>query len=140
DLQSWGWRIPFLFGVLIGPVGLYIRNNIEDATAPPAEKHDTPIRNVFMEQKFRVLLAVGVIATATSGNYLIVYMPTYVVKTLHLSPPIGYFAAFPAGIAGMTLNPVGGVISDRLGRTRYMIAMAVLLLLAIFPVYLLLAG
>src|SRR5215470_7524232 len=35
DLQAWGWRIPFLFGVLIGPVGLYIRNHIDDATAPP---------------------------------------------------------------------------------------------------------
>src|SRR5437588_8183666 len=27
DLQSWGWRLPFLFGVLIGPIGIYIRNN-----------------------------------------------------------------------------------------------------------------
>ncbi len=31
ELQTWGWRIPFLFGVLIGPVGLYIRSKIEDA-------------------------------------------------------------------------------------------------------------
>src|SRR5262249_24119853 len=36
DLQGWGWRIPFLFGVLIGPVGLYIRSHIDDATEPPA--------------------------------------------------------------------------------------------------------
>ena len=36
DLQSWGWRIPFLFGALVGPGGLYIRNHLEDATAPPA--------------------------------------------------------------------------------------------------------
>ena len=140
DMQSWGWRVPFLFGVLIGPIGLYIRSHIEDATAPPAEKHDTPVRNVFVEQKLRVLLAVGVIATATSVNYLIIYMPTYVVKALHLSPVIGYLAAFAVGIASMTLNPVAGVISDRVGRTRYMITMGVLLLLAIFPVYLVLAG
>jgi MHS family proline/betaine transporter-like MFS transporter len=140
DLQSWGWRIPFLFGVLIGPVGLYIRNKIDDATAPPADKDDTPVRNVFMEQKLRVLLAVGVIATATSVNYLIIYMPTYVVKALHLSPTIGYLAAFAAAIASITLNPVAGIVSDRVGRTPYTITMAVLLLLAIFPVYLLLAG
>src|SRR6202034_1256731 len=38
DLQSWGWRIPFLLGALVGPAGLYIRNQLEDATAPPAEK------------------------------------------------------------------------------------------------------
>jgi MHS family proline/betaine transporter-like MFS transporter len=140
DLESWGWRIPFLFGVLIGPVGLYIRSNIDDATAPPADKNDTPVRNVFMEQKFRVLLAVGVIATATSVNYLIIYMPTYVVKTLNLPPTIGYLAAFAAAIAGITFNPIAGAISDRVGRTRYIIAIGVLLLLAIFPVYLVLAG
>jgi MFS family permease len=140
ELESWGWRIPFLFGVLIGPIGLYIRNNIEDPTAPPAAKHDTPVRNVFMEQKFRVLLAVGVIAAATSVNYLIIYMPTYVVKTLNLPPTIGYLAAFAAAIAGITFNPIAGAISDRVGRTRYIITMCVLLLLAIFPVYLLLSG
>src|ERR1700761_4736690 len=140
ELQSWGWRIPFLFGVLIGPIGLYIRNNIEDATAPPAAKGDAPVRTVLSTQKFPVLLAVGVIATATAVNYLIIYMPTYVVKALHLSPTIGYLAAFAVGIAGMLFNPVAGVISDHVGRTRYMITMGVLLLIAIFPVYLLLAG
>jgi MHS family proline/betaine transporter-like MFS transporter len=140
EMEAWGWRIPFFFGVLIGPIGLYIRSNIEDATAPPADKNDTPVRNVFMEQKFRVLLAVGVIAAATSVNYLIIYMPTYVVKTLHLPPTVGYLAAFAAAIAGITLNPVAGFVSDRVGRTRYIIAIGVLLLLAIFPVYLLLSG
>jgi MFS transporter, MHS family, proline/betaine transporter len=140
ELQSWGWRIPFLFGVLIGPIGLYIRNNIEDATAPPAAKHDAPVRTVFMTQKLPVLLAVGVIATATAVNYLIIYMPTYVVRTLHLSPIIGYLAAFVVAIASITLNPVAGIISDRVGRTPYMITAGVLLLFAIFPVYLLLAG
>jgi len=140
DLQSWGWRIPFFFGVLIGPIGLYIRNNIEDATAPPADKNDTPVRNVFMEQKFPVLLAVGTLAIATAVNYLIIYMPTYVVKSLHLPPTIGYFAAFAAAIAAITLNPVAGSISDRVGRAPYLITMNVLMLLAIFPLYLLLAG
>ena len=126
--------------MLIGPIGLYIRNNIEDATAPPAAKHDAPVRTVFTMQKLPVLLAVGVIATSTAVNYLIVYMPTYVVKTLHLSPTIGYLAAFAAAIASITLNPVAGIISDRVGRTPYMITMGLLLLFAIFPVYLLLAG
>src|SRR6201996_4743837 len=140
ELQSWGWRIPFLFGVLIGPIGLYIRNNIEDATAPPAAKGDAPVRTVLSTQKFPVLLAVGVIATATAVNYLIIYMPTYVVKALHLSPTIGYLAAFAAAIAGITFNPIAGIISDRVGRPPYMITMAILLLVAIFPVYLVLAG
>ncbi|NVK29238.1 MAG: MFS transporter, partial [Flavobacteriia bacterium] len=31
QLESWGWRIPFIFGLLIGPIGLYIRRHIEEA-------------------------------------------------------------------------------------------------------------
>jgi MHS family proline/betaine transporter-like MFS transporter len=115
DLQTWGWRIPFFFGVLIGPVGLYIRNRIEDATAPPAAKHDTPVRTVFLEQKFRVLLALGALAVSTAVNYLIIYMPTYVVRTLNLSPTIGYLAAFAAAIAAILFNPVAGFVSTGSG-------------------------
>ena len=140
DLQTWGWRIPFFFGVLIGPVGLYIRNRIEDATAPPAAKHDTPVRTVFLEQKFRVLLALGALAVSTAVNYLIIYMPTYVVRTLNLSPTIGYLAAFAAAIAAILFNPVAGFVSDRVGRTRYLIAVGVVLLFAIFPLFLLLTS
>jgi len=140
DLQTWGWRIPFFFGVLIGPVGLYIRNRIEDATAPPAAKRDTPVRTVFLEQKFRVLLGLGALAVSTAVNYLIIYMPTYVVKTLNLSPTIGYLAAFAAAIAAILFNPVAGIVSDRVGRTRYLIAVGVVLLFAIFPLFLLLTS
>ena len=141
DLQNWGWRIPFLFGVLIGPVGLYIRNNIEDATAPPAEKHDTPIRNVFMEQKFRVLLCGRRDRDRNLGQL-----------SHHLHADLCRQSAEPAAddrlsrglcgrsIASITLNPLAGFISDRVGRTPYMITLGVLLLIAIFPVYLLLSG
>jgi len=65
-------------------------------------------------------------------------MPTYVVKTLHLSPTVGYLAAFASGISAVLLNPVAGFLSDRFGRTQYLIAVGVVLLFAIFPLFLLL--
>lgn len=138
DLQAWGWRIPFLFGVLIGPIGVYIRNHIDDATAPPAKKQDSPVMTVFVEQKLRVILAIGALAISTAVNYLIVYMPTYVVKTLKLAPSIGFTAALAAGIAVTCLAPIAGMISDRVGRTTHMITMGVVLLVVIFPAFLLL--
>src|SRR5580692_11453494 len=72
DMQSWGWRIPFLFGILVGPVGIYIRNHLEDATAPPAQKRDSPVREVFLRQKLRVILSIGALAISTAVNYLII--------------------------------------------------------------------
>jgi MHS family proline/betaine transporter-like MFS transporter len=138
ELQSWGWRIPFLFGVLVGPVGIYIRNHLEDATAPPATKRDSPIKQVFLRQKLRVLLGIGALAISTAVNYLLVYMPTYVVKTLNLPPIVGYMATFAAGIVVTFLTPVAGMISDKIGRTTHMIAVNVLLLFSIYPAFLLL--
>jgi MHS family proline/betaine transporter-like MFS transporter len=138
DLQAWGWRIPFFFGVLIGPVGLYIRNHMEDATEPPAGREGSPAREVLLQQKLRVLLGIGALAVSTAVNYLIVYMPTYVVQKLHLEPSVGFIAAFAGAIAVMLLTPLAGAVSDRIGRTTHMIAIAVVLLLAIFPAFLVL--
>jgi MFS transporter, MHS family, proline/betaine transporter len=138
EMQAWGWRIPFLFGVLIGPVGIYIRNHLEDATAPPAAKQDSPVRQVFLHQKLRVILSIGALAISTAINYLIVYMPTYAVKTLNLPPTVGFAATFAAGIALTFLTPIAGMISDKVGRTTHMIAVNLLLLFSIYPAFLLL--
>jgi MFS transporter, MHS family, proline/betaine transporter len=138
EMDSWAWRIPFFFGVLVGPVGIYIRNHLEDATAPPAAKQDSPIRKVFLHQKLRVMLGIGALAISTAVNYLIVYMPTYVVKTLNLAPIVGFEATFAGAIAVTLLAPIAGAISDRIGRTTHMIAVNLLLLLSIVPAFLML--
>src|ERR1700723_1769058 len=127
DMQSWGWRIPFLFGILVGPVGIYIRNHLEDATPPPAQ-HASPIKEVLLRQKFRVLLGIGAIAISTAVNYLIIYMPTYAVKTLNLPPTVGFVATFAAGLVLTFLTPIAGIISDKVGRTSHMIVVSLLLL------------
>jgi MHS family proline/betaine transporter-like MFS transporter len=138
DMNSWGWRIPFLFGILVGPAGIYIRNHLEDATPPPAAKHESVVRKVFLEQKLRVVLAIGALAVSTAVNYLIIYMPTYVVKTLNLPPAVGYTATLAAAIAVTILTPIAGAVSDRIGRTTHMIAVGLLLLVSVFPAFLLL--
>jgi MHS family proline/betaine transporter-like MFS transporter len=89
EMQAWGWRIPFLFGLLVGPVGIYIRNHLEEATAPPAQERGSPIREVFLHQKLRAILSIGALAISTAVQYLIIYMPTYAVKTLNLPPTVG---------------------------------------------------
>jgi MHS family proline/betaine transporter-like MFS transporter len=137
DMGSWGWRIPFLFGVLVGPVGIYIRNHLEDATPPPA-RQESPVREVFLRQKFRVMLGIGALAISTAVNYLIIYMPTYVVKTLNLPAVVGFEATLAGALSVTLLTPIAGMISDRIGRTTHMIAINLLLLFSIAPAFLLL--
>jgi MFS transporter, MHS family, proline/betaine transporter len=138
EISAWGWRIPFLFGILVGPVGIYIRNHLEDATPPPSAQHESVVGKVFREQKLPVVLAVGALAVSTAVNYLVIYMPTYVVKTLNLPPSVGYVATLAAAIAVTILTPIAGNISDRIGRIRHMIAIGLLMLVSVFPAFLLL--
>jgi MHS family proline/betaine transporter-like MFS transporter len=140
EMNSWGWRIPFLFGVLVGPVGIYIRNRLEDATPPPAAKQASPVMEVFRHLKLRVLLGIGVLAISTAVNYLIVYIPTYVVKTLNLPPTVGYEATLAAALVVTCLTPIAGTISDKVGRTTHMIGVNLLLLVSILPAFLLLTS
>jgi MHS family proline/betaine transporter-like MFS transporter len=138
DMNGWGWRIPFFFGVLVGPAGIYIRNHLEDATPPPAAKQDSPIREVFLHQKLRVILGIGALAVSTAVNYLIVFMPTYVVKTLNMSPIVGYEATLAGALIVTLLTPISGMVSDRIGRTTHMIAINLVMLVSITPTFLLL--
>jgi MHS family proline/betaine transporter-like MFS transporter len=138
DMSAWGWRIPFLFGVLVGPVGIYIRNHLEDATPPPAAKQYSPIRQIFRHQKLRVMLGIGALAVSTAVNYLIIFMPTYVVKTLNMPPVVGYEATLAGALVVTLLTPIAGIISDRIGRTTHMIAINLVMLVSIAPTFLVL--
>jgi MHS family proline/betaine transporter-like MFS transporter len=67
-------------------------------------------------------------------------MPTYVVKTLNLPPSVGFMAALLGQGAVMLLSPFAGALSDRIGRTKHLITFGTLLLVFIFPTFLLLTG
>ena len=139
QLQSWGWRIPFLFGLLIGPVGFYIRRHVaETPEFLRTEAATTPVRDVIVGQWGRLLLAIGTVAISTSANYVILYMPTYAIKELGLPQSIGFIATLIGAAILMVGAPMIGHSSDKIGRTRVMIAMTVLFIISAYPVFLML--
>lgn len=141
QLESWGWRIPFLFGLLIGPVGLYIRRHIEEAGEfQAAEQVHAPAGELFARHKLRMLLAVGALVLSTSVSYTIIYMPTYAVKQLGLTASVGFAGTLLSGLILTVLTPFIGHLSDRYGRTRIMVGAALVFVLTIYPSFMWLAG
>jgi MHS family proline/betaine transporter-like MFS transporter len=65
SLESWGWRIPFFFGLLIGPVGYYIRRYVDEAGefVETADRERAPVKETFRTQKDRMLVATTSTAT-----------------------------------------------------------------------------
>lgn len=148
QLESWGWRIPFLFGMLVGPIGLYIRRYMDEtpafeqdvarkraASSAQAGDGKSPVWEVLATQKSRLLVSIGALILTTTANYMILYMPTYATKQLGLPPSQGFIATLVTGFVIMTLTPFVGHWSDKVGRIRIMLAAGVLFLCTVYPAF-----
>ena len=138
QLHAWGWRVPFVFGLMVGPVGIYIRRKLDETPEfVQITPTRTPVREVFSTQKVGLLLGAGIVAVATAGTYFSIYMPTFATTQLHLAPATGYIVAIILAFLGIALCPVAGHIADRLGHTRMMLPAAIFMLLSFYPIFLL---
>ena len=136
QIEGWGWRIPFLFGMLIGPIGLYIRRRIDETPEfEHAEKVASPVRELLATQKERLLVSIGSLVLTTTANYMLLYMPTYAARQLGLSPSSGFIATLTAGFIMMVLVPIVGHLSDKYGRTRIMLVTGVIFFLTVYPAF-----
>jgi MFS transporter, MHS family, proline/betaine transporter len=138
QLVDWGWRIPYVFGLLVGPVGLYIRSRMaETPDFLGAEKPPTvPIGDLLRRHPVSFLLALGASVISNSSYYLLLYIPTYGVKTLHLPAYTGFAATLVGGIILGIFSVVAGYWSDKTRpRTRIMLITAWLFLLTAYPCF-----
>ncbi len=145
---EWGFRLPFLLGLLIGPVGWYVRRHVDEtpafraleisAPAPgAAHAHAAPLSLLGAQYGGRVLLAACVIAGGTAGTYLNIYLPTYVHRHLHATLSGSYAVGFVASLAPLVVTPLSAILSDRTGRLPVMLWSVGALALAAYPVILL---
>ncbi|WP_414939002.1 MFS transporter [Amycolatopsis sp. cmx-11-51] len=143
QFDAWGWRIPFVVALLLGPAGYYIRTRLRDspefttARAAPASGPPRPLADLLRNDKARVLLVMGMIAISTGFSYLITYMPTFAIRQLGMSPSTSFTATFVTGVVLTVLTPVAGHLSDTVGRTRMLTAAAVVIALISIPLFLL---
>ena len=137
QLVDWGWRIPYLFGLLVGPAGLYIRARMSETQEfIDAEKPSTvPIGELLRRHPIPVLLALGISIISNSSYYLLLYIPTYGIKQLHLPAYTGFVATLVGGIILAVFSLVAGHWSDKTPRPRIMLWMGVLFLVTSYPVF-----
>jgi MFS family permease len=139
--ESWGWRVPFLVGLVAGPVGYYMRLKLNEspafiATANRETKNASPLREVFITYKRRVLIGLGLVVGGSGSLYvLFVFMPTYAVKVLGLDLKAALLAPIAAGLAVAIFCPIMGRVSDTVGRKPCLIVSAVGLLAALYPCF-----
>lgn len=136
SLYSWGWRVPFIVGIFVGPIGLYIRARLSETdefiTGP---RSATPIRTTLTEHLGRVLTGTACIGVATISVYLILYMPTFAVKNLNVPADAAYLGGIVAGSITMVGSPLVGRLADRVGAVKIMTYAASAALLLAWPLF-----
>jgi MHS family proline/betaine transporter-like MFS transporter len=120
-LESWGWRVPFPLGGLLGPVGLYMRRQIDETPAFLAAREAPP---ALAEAPWRLAArAFGFTVVWTVSYYIVLtYMPTFLQNQAGVarSEALWYTAAGLVLLA--LLTPTLGHLSDRLGRKPLLLA------------------
>ena len=136
-INAWGWRIPFFVGCAIIPLIFFLRRSLLETDEFKARTHHPSTREVFqsMAQNWSVIIqGMLMVALTTTTFYLItVYTPTFGKAVLKLTASDSLIVAFCVGISNFIWLPIGGAISDRIGRRPVLVGMSILAVLTTYP-------
>ncbi|WP_322093218.1 MFS transporter [Paraburkholderia bannensis] len=139
-LHSWGWRVPFLLGILVGPVGYFIRSQMDETPAFSAveaqARENSPLKEVLSAFPRETFASFSMVILWTVCTYvLLFYMPMYSVRTLHLSQTTGFASGMIGGLMILCCAPVVGKLADRYGRRVFLSGAALAVLLLAWPMF-----
>ena len=141
DLEHWGWRLPFLLGFILAPVGYYLRARVAESpeyvrTVEHGNVSRAPLKGAFTTYRAAVLTCFGMTMIWTVASYVFTtYLATYAVQSLAMLPTAALTAIALGALANSTTVPISGYLSDRFGRKLLILSAAGFVLLPI-PLFL----
>jgi MHS family proline/betaine transporter-like MFS transporter len=150
QVASWGWRIPFLVGLGIGPVGIWLLTTMDETPEFQKEMErahreqeslKTPLLQVVRQCPGALLVGTGFsVLWAVCVYTLIIYTPTYVQRVMHFESRQAFLASFIGNCLMVGSCVFAGSLSDRFGRRRVLGFATVLMLVGIYPLLVWLGG
>ena len=137
QIGAWGWRIPFFIGCAIVPFLFMLRRSLQETTAFESRRHHPQTHEIFamLLANWRTVIG-GMLLTAmtTTTFYLItVYTPTFGKTVLKLTTTDSLMVTLLVGVSNFVWLPIGGALSDRIGRKPILVAIAVLAICTSYP-------
>ena len=138
---AWGWRIPFIVGFVLAPIGLYLRSKVSespafDRTVSHKNVAANPVRDALTIYRAPVLAAFGVSVIGTVGNYTFnIFMPSFASGQLGIPAGTAYYSSTVAVIVLTVLTPVMGALSDKVGRKPVLLASALGYAMLSYPLF-----
>lgn len=139
QMLAWGWRVPFVIGLLLIPIALYLREHMPESLHQ--EKHAEALPHPLLEVRYHVrpiILSILIIMGGTVSTYAAIYMTTYGITTLKLSAAVAMTATIIFGIATWIGSLLGGWLSDLYGRKPVLLWPRFVIIVFIYPAFALL--
>jgi MHS family proline/betaine transporter-like MFS transporter len=125
QMLDWGWRLPFLLGAILGPVGLYMRRNIEET---PAYRKAKEIEHITVKPSTGAAITMASkvfgfsVLWSIAFYILLAYMPTFTQKYAGLTAANSLWSNSLGLIILILVIPLSGHLSDKWGRKPLLIA------------------
>ncbi len=137
QLHEWGWRIPFVVGAILSLVALYLRSNLEETEAYK-KKISTGEKRGSIKELLRYPKSIATVVGLTLGGTIAfytysTYMQKFLVNTVHLSKDQSTMLSFITLLFFAAIQPLFGMLSDRIGRRPLLLAFGVLGTLCTVP-------
>ena len=142
-LAAYGWRIPFAIGLLIGPVGFYIRRRLEDTPAFMAQTRlaESPLGETLRNHFKIVACGFGMVVLGTVCVYvLVLFLPGYASRQFHLPQSAAFAITAYMSLVGAIWCVIAGWLSDRLGRKPLLMISSIGLVILTYPLFAFLAA
>jgi MFS transporter, MHS family, citrate/tricarballylate:H+ symporter len=137
QMAAWGWRIPLLIGCLIIPLILILRRSLketEEFTRQQRHPTGSEVLRLIGENWAVVFEGVLLSALTTTTFYLItVYTPTFGREVLHFEARDNLLVTLCVGISNFCWLPIGGAISDKVGRRPMLLLLTSTALITAYP-------
>lgn len=140
-LQAWGWRVPFVAGVLVAPLGFYLRArvpetpNFRSEDAADALPHH-PLREALTVHRRAVLSIFGLVIIWTVAGYTYgAFLVSFATQVLRVDASWALTGTLVGAFANILVIPLTGWASDHVGRKPFLIASAGGFLLCSIPLF-----
>jgi len=139
--KNWGWRLPFLFSLVLVGIGLWVRLRVMETPmfAEIVERQEVakvPVAEVIRRHPKEIILSAFLRCSEQMPFYIFTsFALTYMEKHAGRSNTFALNAVAAAAVVGLILIPVFGHLSDSIGRKRVYAAGAILLGIVAFPYF-----
>ncbi|MCL9684839.1 MFS transporter [Legionella maioricensis] len=137
QIEDWGWRLPFLIGLVIIPIGVYIRQYLKDPILIVSPKVPSSLLYAVRHNIQNLFIVIGLVSGGSVAMYVLLsYMPTYVSMYLHLNVSDAYASTLMGVGLMIVLIPCFGWLSDKMGRKNLLLLSMVCCFIEIYPCFL----